>query len=75
MRVKRNDWFSYEGWLDKKMLIEVDYDEITLEKLWRDGARGVLVHMLGAEVMLGMTSKDKERLFSFLSEAENEKQE
>jgi len=72
MKVKPNSWVScgYEGWFDGEFVLEIDSEEISLEKSYRY-FREILVHVIGPYVALGVTIEDMETLFSLLSETES----
>ena len=73
MRVKLNRWLAYEAWLGKKLMFEIDENEIFLGKLCRDDAKVALAHILGVYPMVEMTTREIEKFRSLLSETEKER--
>jgi len=72
MKVKLNKWLGYEAWLDKRLVFEIDENEIFLGKLCRDDTKVALAHILGVYPMVGMTSREIEKFCSLLSETKKE---
>jgi hypothetical protein len=68
MKVKPNAWLGYEEWLDEKLVFEFDSVEISLGRPGLYGGRRVLAHIIAKETELRMTSRDIEKVCSFLSE-------